>query len=775
MASKLISASHWGIFHPVVKDGVLVGIEPFEHDVAPSSNLPKLVSLPYSSSRIKAPAVRKSFLDKGSASRQLRGQDEWVEVSWETALDLASKEIQRIYETYGPSAVWGRSYGWMSAGKVNAAVPLVRRLLNLMGGCIETANSYSTAAIGTILPYVIGGSDYQSTSWDSVIKNSEHVVFWGCNPLITNDSDWSTTLHNSAAYIKELKKKGTKTTVVNPLYSETGQYLKSNWIAPDQGTDTALVLGLLHELEITGKADKGFLAQYAFGYDKLHDYIFGVNDGTVKSVQWAAAQTGVPEQTIKEFASELSIHRTMIMAGWGPQRARFGEQFHWALWALACALGQIGLPGGGIGCNYHYCNGGSPVHLGGYLDGISARVAPVRSYAKGNIDIGQNILPVARITDCLANPGKTIDFNGRKVTYPDVKLIVWAGGNPFAHQPQTNQLQEAWRRPETVIVVDQVWSATARQADIVLPACTFLERDDISDIGTYTTDGIVAIKKAIEPLYQSKTDFWIMSQLAKRLGFEQQFTEGLSEEDWIKMLFHEYRQRGLEEGIAVPEFNEFWEQGYFLTPKDPEYTDYIAFKDFRQAPGWNPLDTESGKIQLFSPRIAAYGYDDCKGHPTYFVPPEKDKGEGWLTLLAPKSIERLHSQLDEVQENDLEQKSHHEPLLMNPSDAKTRKLETGDIALVSNERGKVLVTVSVTANIKPGSVAIKHGAWYEPLLEDGEWLDVHGNSNTLTLGLPTSKLANGNIASGGKVQVTKYDGKEIKVTVHQAPIVTKPT
>ena len=172
-----ISASRWGIFHPVVKGGKVVACLPFEHDYAPSVNLDGLAELPYSSARIRYPMVRESYLKDGPASRERRGEDKWVRVSWDKALELAAKEIKRVYDDYGPSAVYGSSYGWMSTGKVVAATPCMYRLLNLMGGFIKKRNSYSTAAINTIMPYVIGTGDLRVTSWDVVIKHSERVVF----------------------------------------------------------------------------------------------------------------------------------------------------------------------------------------------------------------------------------------------------------------------------------------------------------------------------------------------------------------------------------------------------------------------------------------------------------------------------------------------------------------------------------------------------------------------------------------------------------------------
>ncbi len=199
--NQLISASHWGIFHPIVQDGRVVDVQPFEKDSAPSKNLKKLVKLQTSSNRILHPYVRKEYLEKGPASSEKRGKDEWIQVTWDEALDLVASEIKRIYKNFGPAAMFGRSYGWKSSGLVHSAHTLQQRLLNLCGGFVECANSYSTGAIATILPYVTGSSELKSTAWPNILKHSERIVFWGCDPLVTGDIDWIAPLHRAQKYL----------------------------------------------------------------------------------------------------------------------------------------------------------------------------------------------------------------------------------------------------------------------------------------------------------------------------------------------------------------------------------------------------------------------------------------------------------------------------------------------------------------------------------------------------------------------------------------------
>lgn len=765
-----ITAARWGVVRGHVKGGKIMDLTPFEHDYAPSMNLEGLRELPYTPSRIRYPMVREGYLKNGPASRDKRGEEKFVRVSWDTALDLVAKEMNRVYDNYGPSAVFGRSYGWMSTGKVNAAINLQQRLLNLRGGFIQCINSYSTAAISRILPYVVGTGDPRSTSWEMVLKHSERVILWGADPLVTNDIDWLTTLHNGAGYFRALKAKGTKTISINPIATDTAEYLGSEWIAPRPGTDCAMMLGMIHELVRTKKTDEAFLAKCTYGWPELRDYVMGKTDGIEKTPAWAAQECGVPAEKIVELVHDMQSHRTMIMMGWGIQRIQYGEQSHWMGFALAAALGQIGLPGGGIGTNYAYSNGGTPMAYGPFLGGISSSVKPVK--ASTLPWKGSKVIPVARFADCFVNPGKVIDFNGTKVTYPEVRLVMWAGGNPFAHQPDTMNLERAWKKPETVIVTDTVWTATARHADIVLPAATAFEHADITNIGTYSNDGIVAMQQAIEPQWESKSDYWIFSQLAERLGCQEAFTEGLDEMGWIRRLYGDAQKMGERIGVKLPNFEDFWKKGYVLFDVREKDRKFVAFEDFRKDPKAHSLDTESGLIQLYSPQIAGYKYADCLGHPSYFVPSEgvnTKTQDTPLALMACKSRYRMHSQLDGTTSHHFANIEDREPCWINPADAKTRGIESGDVVLVRNKRGALLAGAYVTDRVMPGVVVVHHGAWFAPMDVNGRRIDVHGNSNTLTMDVPTSSLACGNIASTALVEVEKWKGELPRVYVYDQP------
>ena len=210
---------------------------------------------------------------------------------------------------------------------------------------------------------------------------------------------------------------------------------------------------------------------------------------------------------------------------------------------LAAMLGQIGLPGGGIGYGYGAT---------GFVGNPAKRYWQAGNLPQGNNRV-KSFIPVARITDMLLHPGEPFDYNGQRLTYPDIRLVYWCGGNPFHHHQDLNRLVKAWQRPQTIIVHEPWWNAVARHADIVLPATTPLERNDI---GKEASDPIIfAMQQAIPPVGDARNDYDIFSELAHRLGFGEEFTEDCTEEDWLRRLYSELRCQARDEGIDLPEFD----------------------------------------------------------------------------------------------------------------------------------------------------------------------------------------------------------------------------
>ncbi|WP_400222543.1 trimethylamine-N-oxide reductase 2 [Escherichia coli] len=348
---KILTAGRWGAMNVEVKDGKIVSSTGALAKTIPNSLQSTAADQVHTTARIQHPMVRKSYLDNPLQPAKGRGEDTYVQVSWEQALKLIHEQHDHIRKANGPSAIFAGSYGWRSSGVLHKAQTLLQRYMNLAGGYSGHSGDYSTGAAQVIMPHVVGSVEVyeQQTSWPLILENSQVVVLWGMNPLNTLKIAWSSTDEQGLEYFHQLKKSGKPVIAIDPIRSETIEFFGDNatWIAPNMGTDVALMLGIAHTLMTQGKHDKVFLEKYTTGYPQFEEYLTGKNDNTPKSAAWAAEITGVPEAQIVKLAELMAANRTMLMAGWGIQRQQYGEQKHWMLVTLAAMLGQIGTPGGG--------------------------------------------------------------------------------------------------------------------------------------------------------------------------------------------------------------------------------------------------------------------------------------------------------------------------------------------------------------------------------------------------------------------------------------------
>ncbi|PAF50722.1 trimethylamine N-oxide reductase I catalytic subunit [Helicobacter sp. 13S00401-1] len=764
---EVITGAHWGILKASIKNGKVVSSSAALKGV-PNPLQTVTADLIYTKSRIKYPMVRKSYLeDPHNNKPELRGKDEWVRVPYEKAIKLISSALKETRANKGAKGVFAGSYGWKSSGNMHNSITLLKRFMAMSGGFVDTTETYSTAAIRVIMPYVVGGLQIYDaqTTYPVILSDSKVVVIWGANPINTLKIAWTISDGSGLEFFNKLKASGKKIICIDPIGSETVRFFQgvknSEWITPRPNTDVALMLGIMHTMYTTKKYDKKFVDTYTTGFDKFLDYMLGKTDGVVKDAAWANSISKVDVKTIKYLAKVMFENRTMIMAGWGMQRAHHGEQPHWMLVTLASMIGQIGLPGGGYGFSYHYGNNGSP----------RAKAAVV-----GGMDMGKNgnpsnaHFPVARIADALLHPGKTIDYKGTKVTYPDIELVYWVGGNPFHHHQDINNLLKAWQKPKAVIVHDPYWTATARHADIVMPISTQYERDDISMSGEYSNINIVPMKALVERQYEAKDDYEVFSDLAKEAGIYEEYTEGKTPAQWIEEFYNEALKQAKAEHINMPDFKTFWKANKPITFEVPEEAkNFVISADFREDPILNALGTPSGRIEIYSETIAKYNYDDCRAYPSWFEPAEwlgmKDK-PAEFHMISSHPEYRLHSQLDNTSLKAKYNIAGREPIWINEEDAKRKGIKTGDVVRVFNARGEVLAGAYVTKNMRKGVVNLSEGAWYNP---DSKGLCKNGCANVLTLDIPTSKLADGNCAHTALVNVEKYKGKVPQVDIFEEP------
>ena len=762
------TGAHWGIYDVLVADGRVVGARPWEEDPDPAplnAALPELVDHP---TRIARPMVRAGYHNAGPRSDTAgRGAEPFVPVSWERALELVAGELQRVKRAHGNEAIYAGSYGWASSGKIHHPRTLVRRLLNLCGGATDHVGNYSCGAALVVVPHILGTAapvGIQATEWRNIAAHTGLVVsFGGMAPKNLQIAFGGPGPHRARGWIERLGEAGIEAVSISPLRDDTVAALGARWLPVRPNSDTALMLGLAHTLVAEDLHDRAFLERYCVGFERFRAYLDGTSDGAAKDADWAAARSDIAADEIRALARRMATTRTMITLSYSLQRADRGEQPIWMGITLACMLGQIGLPGGGFGIGY-----GAMGSIGSEKIAAGPRGLPVGKDPTGSF------IPVARIADMLLDPGGEYAFNGKQRIYPDIRMVWWAGGNPFHHHQDLNRLLRAWRKPETIVVQDPFWTPAARHADIVLPAATALERNDI---GAGTRDStIYAMRRAVEPVGEARSDYDIVTALAERLGLAEEFTGGKDELGWIREAYDGFAARMAREGAGLPPFEEFWRDGR-VRVQEPE-DDFVLFADFRADPEASPLRTPSGRIEIFSETVAGFGYDDCPGHPVWIEPRE------WLGaplaarfplhLVSNQPATRLHSQLDPSSVSASGKVAGREAATVHPDDAGPRGIADGDVVRIHNDRGQCLAGARVSEAVRPGVVVLPTGAWYDPA-EPGAigTLDRHGNPNLLTHDRGTSRLAQATAAHSALVEIERWDGPAPPVAVHAPPPVAE--
>ncbi len=756
--ARFPSLAHWGAFTALVENGRVVGCEPFARDPAPSPMLEAIPAMVHSPLRVARPAIRDGWRE----GRERTGNDTFREVSWDEALATVAQELARVREKLGAKAIFGGSYGWSSAGRLHHARMLVRRFLFLGGGCVDQVGNYSFGAAYFLLPRVVGSLGPVTgrvTDWSSIVKNTRLVLAFGGlavkNGQITSGG---AGLHTMEKWLRRAKEADIEFVSVSPLKSDAPDFLGAQWVPIRPNTDTALMLAMAHTLASEGRHDAGFLSRYCVGFETFQRYLVGQDDGIAKSAEWAAAITGVPADTIRELARRAADTRSLITCAWALQRAHHGEQPFWAAIALAAMLGGIGLPGGGFAFGHGSTNGFGVPRINVPAPEVALPVNPAKSS-----------IPVARIADMLLHPGTPYEFNGRLEVYPDIRLIYWAGGNPFHHHQDLNRLRRGWQKPETIIVHESWWTPTARHADIVLPATTMLERNDVG--GSSRDPFVLAMHRAIEPVNEARNDFDIFRALSRRLGYEDAFTENRDEMGWCQSIYDRVRSEAARQGVALPGFQQFWAEGFVELP--PPEQDHVLFEDFRRDPERHRLGTPSGRIEIASGVIGGFGYADCSAHPAWFPPAEwlgSETAAQWpIHLVTHQPASRLHSQMDPGPLSQAQKIAGREPIRLNPADAARRGIRHGDVVRVFNGRGSCLAAAVLDPDVMPQVAVMATGAWFDPAAAPDE-PERHGNPNVLTLDIGTSRLAQGPSALTALVEIERFDAPVPAVRAFTPPV-----
>ncbi|WP_299295335.1 DMSO/selenate family reductase complex A subunit [uncultured Mobiluncus sp.] len=739
----------------------------------------------YNPDRLKKPLKRKPGTKRGAG--------EWVEISWEQALDEIAAKMKEIKSKYGNEAFY-INYGTGTLGSVVSTswppdVTAFARLMNCWGGYLDHYSDYSTTEITTAYPYFYG-TWFGSNSLDDAAHSKLQVMF-GNNPLETRMSGGGLTFTT----LETKKASGVRTIIIDPRYSETAVDLADEWVALRPGTDAALIAGMIHVMLQENLHDQAFLDTYCVGFDEAHmppgapanasyrAYIEGKKDGIEKTPQWASAVTGVPEQTIRQLAREIATAKPCaITQGWGPQRHANGENTARAIFLLACATGNVGIPGGGNGARESSPALGVGKNLTTSKPNPSMKIISVFSWLDA-IEHGEKMdtfnsgvmeKPELGVRDFKVPVDESGTPTNTKLEVP-IKMVWQYGGNSLVNQTGDNaasvKILQDESKCELIVDCDIQMTVSCRYADYVLPGTSAAEESDYhaGENGAPMAYGIVS-SQAIKPLYQCKDVYTICTELADRLGIKDDFTEGKTREGWLKEAIDTARADDPE----LPTFEEWKKMGVYRRYVGP----VVSMEDFRTDPQANPLPTPSGKIEIYSQRIeqiaTKWTFDDFR-----------EKAEGDRLVPLPEYVEtwdgpaaamtgryplqcighhfkgRTHSTYGNV---DWLREAHLQTIWINPIDAKARGIKNGDLVFAYNDRGTVRIAAKVTPRIAPGVVSLPQGAWYHPV-DASEVkppaganrdipVDIGGNTNTLS-SLRPSPLAHGNAVHTITVEIEK--------------------
>ena len=654
-----------------------------------------------------------------------RGEGKFEMISWDEALNLVANKMKEIKKKYGNSSILFVP-GSGNQGMLHGVTP-VGLMLNQFGGYTRMwgAPSYEGALFASMATY---GTMMTGNAREDLL-NSKLIIMWGWNPANTI---WDP---GTPFMIAKAREKGIKIINIDPIFNDSAAVLANQWIPIRPGTDSAMLIAMAYVIITENLQDQKFIDKYTVGYDKYKAYIMGEEDRIPKTPNWAEEITKVPAKTIINLAREYATNKpAALMAGWGPARTAMGEQYSRAANVLCAITGNIGINGG---------------YASGFMRAYYSRetVSSTRKKKEGPIkqgekkDVEKKQTPRGNPIDFKApprkdalyklrggtNPASTrIHFNeyydailhGRKGGYPaDLKMAYIAAENRLNQYSNVNKGIKALKSLEFIVVHEQFMTPTAKFADILLPVNTFMERNDIA-VPWLGSPYYIYLNKAIDSLYESKSDLEICKELSKKLGIEQGLLN-LPEDHILRILSSPRKD--------IISYDEMKRDGFYKVKVDEPF---VAFKEKIQDPENNPFPTLSGKIEIYCEHIAELNIPNMPPIPKYLSHEEHYDAplakKYPLQLLTPHNKRRTHSSISMIPW--LEEVEPH-MVWINPIDAESRGIEHGDLVETFNDRGRVRIPANVTERVIPGVAVVYQGAWYDP---NEEGVDIGGCGNVLT-------------------------------------------
>ena len=848
-SQRFTTCTNGGPVFVYVKDGRILRITPIDlsDDDAPSWEIkargatfrPKrrgmvaphalsLKSIVYSDKRILYPMKRVDFDPNGERNPQNRGKSGYVRISWDEALDIVAKEINRQKRVHGPGSITFPMSSHHQWGNVGYYLSSLMRFANLIGFTRVAANPDSwegwywgamhhygnSMRIGIAAGY--GGVE-------DCLKEAQLIVFWSCDPESTNGGYSGFEGTQRRLWAKEL---GIEFVHIDPHFNSTAQLLGGRWIPIRPQTDAALAQAIMYVWVTEELYDKDYVATRTTGFEEWKAYLLGETDGTPKTPEWQAAETGVPAKDVRALARLWGKKKAYLAVGTvgtgfgGACRGATGAQ--WArCMVMMMAMQGWGKPGVNFGCMQI----GTPVDLffyfPGYADGgISGELMwtgnALHNYQRMPHVLTMNpvkqMVPKQQLPDAIVNghasgylwDGMSQEAQFAPFTYPmpgysPIHMIYRYGGSAFSTVTKSGRWEEAYHHDSIEFVVNQsIWmEGEAQFADIILPACTSLERWDIgewSNSGGYLHHGIACVNhrvitlqhKCIEPLGESRSDYDIFTAILNRLGLGSVFAEGGRDLDWVKRVFD---SSDLPKHIS---WKNFCRKGYYVVP--PEQADLSQPVDMRwfaegrrkDVPEPHPLpsqfaeefgkglQTPSGKFE-FVPEILKRNTADNPDRPALnrYIPSWEGLRTTALVQRYPLQMVATHSRYSFHTGSDGKNSSVHQLrdhrwlvgghyfwlLRINSADAAARGIAHRDLVKVYNDRGAVICAADVSNLLMTGVVkSYESSAEFQMIEVDNERVDIGGCMNLLTPDRPQTSGTSSMSPNSCLVEIEKWRG-----------------
>lgn len=599
-----------------------------------------------------------------------KGSGRFVDITWDEALAEIAERLQAIIADGAAATVLNAHYTGTFA-MIGYYFPL--RFFNRLGATEVDPDTICNKAGHTALELVYGtsldGFDPRSAS------DAASIFVWGANPAVTAPHQAEHWLGGASCPV----------VVVDPLRTATAGAADLH-LQPRPGTDAALAFGLLHVLDRDGLCDRQFLAAHTVGVDELLALAAPCTPEATETV------TGVPSAKVEKAAHLFGAGPSLLWIGQGLQRQLRGGNIVRAVATLPAVTGAIGRPGGG----FLYLNGIETRGLdAAYLSGADL-AGPDHPAAISHLDLASAIEDSTRAR----------------------AFFCW-NINVLASNPDQARLRRAMQRDDLfTVVVDLFPTDTADVADIVLPAASFLEHDDL--VVSYFNQSISAQRQALAPPGQALPNSEIFRRLASAMGWPE---PELHEPD-AQVLEHLLAQSG-----AGLDFAGLCALGTVWPEERP-----------RPQLAGPRLPTPSGRIELSSDRAASLGLPALP-QPWADPPPPP----GWLRLLSPASDANINSSYG----NDPGDRRRAGNLVVtvHPSVAAPLGLSDGDLVMVESDRGCLSMALRASEDVPPGVALVPKGRW--PKLEPGG-----GNVNALT-SAARSDMGESSAVHGTEVRLTR--------------------